>query len=375
MHSWVLMTNRMTGKEEPDGVTWDEVLSKERGRLWDSVLHAGGLQNIDLVNLGALLDTSPYDVYFDLAYNLFGGSAVRSQRALGDTSIDPETVDAKLETLGIRGNPGEFDTYYSRLTKYAWHDSEKAGGAHFMPIYDRLARLSDEHPDDAERLGVLRRRLVHLEMMREELAYLEERFVYERIPTLEAWAMNKLEVLVSIVAEVAVGLTEYYGHRVDGEIWDLRFSELIDRLEAAGGLFESINMTLDGYLVTQLRNSVVHGTGARGRVEDGQLVLEASFDQRILGFGCMLEYLKKAILAEKPARVIDRRECDDVFRIFYEDPRFQGVRFSFPVTKKGTADLSGARAHYSMEMLELVEKEMGFLFLLARELLDECLAA
>lgn len=350
-------------------MTWEKFLSFDRGYLWDYVCVETGLNNLNLANAG-YLRTSPAEVVFDAQYHIFGGTRARAARAARakDPAAD-EFVKKARARLGLKERgPAHRDTYYGQLIDYAWHNTEHPDGAHFTPIYHRIARLRETTPGDARRLDAIRRRLAHLEILRGELEYIEDSFVFDKIPILLEWTTNRLESYISQSAQLILLLIEYHAAK-HGKTEGLRFENMFDALPPDNMIYTSLLPTVDGYLLTSMRNEAVHADGFHVELVDGTVCITIETSNKLLRFTGMREYLQTDVasltIAQK-AGTEDR--AGDVF-VLVRDPRFSYVEFLFKRSKAGTLDVNSTIVRYKMTLKELLKKESGFVYIFAREML------
>lgn len=353
------------GERKP--MEWSTFLGFERGLLWDYICAATGVENNDIVNCG-YLGTSPTEFVFDFQYNLFRGTAARAARAAREAIPDADDRLAAARTkLGIR--PGKSaDTYYGQLIWYAWHDSKHEQGAHFTPIYHLLGELKTRFPMDERRLEVLRRRLVHVEIMRKELETIEETYDPRSIPILLEWTTNRLEAYISQSAQLLLLLVEYHASK-HGRTERLRFENMFDALPRGNVIYSSLMPTVDGYLLSCLRNEAVHADGFEVALDDDKFVVTIETSDRVLRFTGMREFLESDIASLSIATEAGREERAGVDYVRVRDPRFAHVEFLFRRSKAGTLDVNSTIIRYKMTLQELLKKESGLVFIFAREML------
>lgn len=325
----------------------------------------------------------------DFGYNLFAGTVRRARETLSSQapSLSRE-VPRILKTLGIKApsqgkspaanlaslsfSKSAMSTYYGQLVDFAWHNISAKHGAHFAPIYSLIEHLQKKYPNDLERLQVIRRRLLYLEVLRIELEDIEGIYDLTGIPLLPDWLANKVETLATLSAEVALVITEYYREKTTGKHNSIRFEDLVDELPKNSPIFDSINTTLDGFLAVSIRNEMVHSTGFRVQVTNGQGRVSVTLQRNILRFGLMQSYLQTDVLSKICASVVGTERRDLLTFFIYQDHRFPYVTFAFPRSKKGTASINGVEARYNLSVRELAKMENDFLFILARELFSLC---
>lgn len=350
-------------------MTWDKFLAIDRGYLWDYVCSETGLNNLNVANAG-YLKTSPAEVVFDIQYHMFGGTRARIARSARerDAGAD-EFLRSARARLGLKERgPAHRDTYYGQLIDYAWHNTEHPDGAHFTPIYHRIARLREDNPADARRLDAVRRRLVHLEILRGELEYIEESFVFERIPILLEWTTNRLEACISQSAQLILLLIEYHAAK-HGKTERLRFENMFEALPLGNVIYTSLLPTVDGYLLTSLRNEAVHADGFRVESVDGMVWVTIETNDKLLRFTGMREYLQTDVASLSIAAKAGIELRPEGEYVLVRDPRFSYVEFLFKRSKTGTLDVNTTIVRYRLTLKELLKKESGFVYIFAREML------
>ena len=185
------------------------------------------------------------------------------------------------------------------------------------------------------------------------------------------WMSNKVETFATLSSEVALIIVAYHLEKAGKKQRRLRFEQLADYLPSIDSIFVSLNPSIDGFLVTSLRNEMVHSTGFRLEILNGQPRVKVSFSEGLLKFGCTRQYLQSDILSEKLGFKIETIWRGGIIYFIYEDARFRYVTYAFPCKKKGVASLEGAIASYDLGVKEFTRIEANFLFLLSRKAFEK----
>ncbi len=368
------MPNQNHGEESNDLSSADELLAWERGYLWDYVCAISGLNNLNILNSTYLVPRMPLTYAGDAKYNLFLGTVSRAKKNLRNAGVSPEEGQRILRDLGIRrAQTHQLATHYGQLINFAWRGTPLESGAHFMPIYNLILRTEQQHPSDRQTLHTLRRRLVYLETLAEEIDYILDVYDFDAIPVLQDWVANKVETFVNLSAEISIIITEFYLEK-KGRPERIRFEDLLDVLPKIGNVFSSINASLEGYLILSLRNEMVHSAGSYVEIIDGTPQIEVEFQRKLISFGCLQDYLKSDVLSGKHALNEGYVRRSGRVYFLFRDPRFSYVSFVFAKSKKGSPSLDGAIAVFKLDLERFTKLGLSFVFLLARELINMVLS-
>ena len=182
----------------------------ERGLLYDFVNSISGLNEINLVNSGFLVKGKIFTYSRDFQYNFFLTRRNKYQKEIKEKNPDFfDEANEIISKLGIKWTGTDnFDTYYGTLIDYAWHREPSENGSNFTPIYGLIGQLEETVPEGELRLNAIYRRMVYLELLKNELIYLKKKYDFDTIPILLEWTTNKFEtfttLLVADIPQVAI---------------------------------------------------------------------------------------------------------------------------------------------------------------------------
>ena len=339
----------------------------ERGLLYDFVSSISGLNEVNMVNSGFLVNGKIFTYTGDAQYNLLQIRRNKYQKEIKEKNPDfLSEAEEIVSNLGIKWTgANNFDTYYGTLIDYAWHRKPSETGSNFTPIYGLIGQLEETVPEEELRLNAIYRRMVYLELLKNELIYLKKKYDFDTIPILLEWTTNKFETFTTLLVELSMIIIEFYydTHPNLESKKHVEFKNLINDIKDIKQLFSSIDFTVEGFLAVTLRNNMVHSSGYE-LVREGDdifiIVMEEPIEKR-LKFGILKNYAKDIAL-----RYSGKKDPNTVQEVI--DPRFPYMMHHLKISKSGTLDYSKTKISFKLELEEYLKLMGNFLFLISREL-------
>lgn len=259
------------------------------------------------------------------------------------------------------------DFYRGLISGYSWNSYPTEAGAQFTPLMGRIDSLKKKYPSDIESLDVIRRRLAYIISLKQEMEYLMERYDFDKNPHLDDWLTIKFEDYMRVLADLCLVIVEYYSLKKllinhDDRIF---FEDLLKHIIEIDSLFGTINFTLHGFIITNIRHEIVHSSLKRLFRDGDTFYIEFTEDlmHRKQKFGIMEAYVKDVYdLFGKGIKKTLNSEMDVV------DERFPFVTFRYKLSKKGTIIWEKTKITVKMDIGEFLKMTSGFIFLLSRTL-------
>lgn len=350
------------------------IFKYKRGLLYDFVSSVSGLNEMNFLNSGQLVQGKVLTYIGDIQYILF---QTRQKKYIKEIEkLDPEIFDEAKEiisNLGIKWTGTDnYDTYYGTLIGYALQKEPIEFGTNFRPIYYLISQLKNLFPDEGSRLNTIYRRMIYLEILEKEFIYIKKKYDLNTIPILLEWITNKFETFTTLLVELSIIIIEFY-HDVKHGLKArkrVRFENLINCIKDVDELFNSINFTFEGFLAVTLRNNMVHSSGYELVRENNDIfifVTEEPIEKQIK-FGVLEDYVKEIV-----SKYSGKRIPNSIEPII--DQRFPYITFYLKISKKGTVDYPKTKVSFKLKLEEYLELMSGFLFLLSRELFNASIKA
>ncbi|MFW6026583.1 MAG: hypothetical protein ACOCRX_09590, partial [Candidatus Woesearchaeota archaeon] len=288
-----------------------------------------------------------------------------------DLSIQDQ-IDKNLQNLGLKEVRKQFskDTYYGLVTDYSWHNLSSKSGAQFSPLNYLIDEIEKINLQDKVKLDSMKRRLNYLILLRDEIQYIFSRYDFNRLPIMQDWLLNKFERYATLVAELSLFIIEYYNIKINNlsEEKSIRFENMIEYIYNIDKLFQYLNSTVNGFVIINLRNHIVHSEGFELELIQDDFLIKIPEITINLKFGILENYAKDVIELFFNGK---KKYGTD---ITITDPRFSHLTLIYKVTKKGTIDYPKTKIKVDISIKEYIKIAEGFIFLLARTLLQKVLS-
>jgi hypothetical protein len=302
--------------------------------------------------------------------NLQGsGYLVNEKHKIPEDLPFDEQIDKHLENLGLKEVRTTFDkdTYYGLLIDFAWHSLSMKSGTQFSPINYKIDELIRVYPTDEAKLRAIKRRLVFILCLGEEIEYIQKRYDFEKIPLLMDWLTNKFERFATLVAETCLLSIEYYHDKQGSRPNRMVFENFVNYIKDVERLFNSINTTLNGYLIITLRNKVVHTTGYNLSKEGETIIInipEISIDT---SFGVMEAYIQEIFNSTYKGKKICGTD------IIIHDAVFPHISLKYRIGKKARVDWRATKLIINLDLKNYIKMSTSYTFLLANKLFEKIL--
>lgn len=339
----------------------------ERGLLYDFVSSISGLNEVNIVNSGSLVNGKIFTYNGDAQYNLLQIRRNKYQKEIKEKNPDfLGEAEEIVSNLGIKWTvAANFDTYYGTLIDYAWHRKPSKTGSNFTPIYGLIGQLEEAVPEEELRLNAIYRRMVYLELLKNEIIYLKKKYDFDTIPILLEWTTNKFETFTTLLVELSMIIIEFYYdmHPNLKSKKHVEFKNLINDIKDIKQLFSSISFTVEGFLAVTLRNNMVHSSGYE-LIREGDdifVIVKEELIEKKLKFGILEDYVKDIAF-----RYSGKKVPNTVQEAI--DPRFPYMMHHLKISKSGTLDYPKTKISFKLEIEDYLKLMANFLFLLSHEL-------
>lgn len=332
------------------------LLKEEKGKdikkeVFEGILKQSGLNFPNLIN----------SVYI----------AKKRTQVLPDLPVQ-EQIDKHLENLGLKDIRKRFskDTYYGLVTDYSWHTGASKAGAQFSPLNYLIEELKKAYPEDSLILNAMKRRLNYLILLRDEIHYIFSRYDFDKLPTMQDWLLNKFERHATLIAELSLFVIEYYHIKLRGLNKEkrIKFEEMIDYIYEIDKLFQYLNATVNGFVIINIRNHIVHSDGFDLEKKKEDFIIKIPEVEINTKFGILEDYAKDVINLFYSGKKTHGKD------IIITDPRFFHITLRYRVAKKGSIDYPKTKIKVDISIKEYIKLAEGFIFLLTRTLLQKILA-
>jgi len=265
------------------------------------------------------------------------------------------------------------DSYFGQIKHFNWLSEESAYGSGFSPILDLLEKCKSKL-GNKRLFDLLKRKTTYINLLYDELVYLEKRYDWKRLIGCEQIYLSKFETFITLCCEVLLILLNIYENKKLKKIKKKRFGKFESLLkeveiENVSNYTSSINYILKMSLLIYLRNMMVHNPSKiffkELKKQAPKLRVEINRDK----------YSKKMFLV-----------VDNAFKLFYNgkkhinkeitliDPRFSNFTFKFKLNKKANVDENSIKVYYDDFILKTAKDIRGSLFILEKDILKKMLA-
>lgn len=275
---------------------------------------------------------------------------VRNKEPIDEKLPLQDRIDLVLKNLGLKQIEKSFnkDTYYGLLIDYGWNNT-----VHLNSEIDKLIKL---FPEDKDRLDTIKRRLAYLNYLDSEIKFITERYDFDRIPVLIDWLTNKFERHATLTAELCLTIIEYYHNKPNK--YGIRFEEMIKYIYDIDKIFKYLNATVDGFIITTIRNEIVHSTGYKIKRDTDKFSININEVKVKPNFGLLEDYVKDAFNLFCSQKKVHGKD------ILVNDPRFPYINLIYRVSKKGTIVWEDTTINIEFDLENYLKRTSNYIYLL-----------
>ncbi len=282
-------------------------------------------------------------------------------------------IDLPKDILKNGGGQNHLDAYFGQIKHFNWLSQESDFGSGFAPILSLLEKCKQKL-GNKKLFDLLKRKTTYINLLYEELKYLEERYDWKKLPGCREIYLSKFEDFISTSCEILLMILNLYENnkmkKSKKKKFD-KFEALLNEVEIQNisNYTPSINYILKMSLLIYLRNMIVHKPSKLNY---------SQFNKQNPYLGVVISekaYSKKLFLV-----------IEDFFKLHYTgkktpnkkikviDGRFPYFMYEFELTKKSRVNENKIKLHYKNTIIDTAKQIYGTLFILEKDVLNKMLS-